>query len=836
MHDWVELSYLCLAQGNNGAAFQPWRDEIDGLQLSSRHRLHGARPRFTTTRLGCVTAMASSSLSAVNHVQYTTSGTVSWSDITAKSVTYSIELLSRIAGAGINPYTIVVGQVLADSFRLSREGQQNVQLALTKLKGVQAWGGMLWIGFGVKSVVYDLATTEQGIWLLAFCGALNEAYQDTFAAEVLQEMVATIEAPDRLKPSSSEWLAVIKATGALFATSKLPLIMEGLERLLPVPAGEHAWPRYLDRPVPQPEDLAKILMAMGRVSKKELLALHVVGGWNCIWILAIAVWLFSLKVRLVNTEGEILYTNHATGESQVECIFRGEEPMDDNGDLCLASTTYLLLPDDLLVEPDEKLPYMGRVPWHRCLEVIFGPSLVRALEVNADVTGIVVSCTIRWLQLGVINKNLHHSIARYLSLTEGYSQIEGLVIRNMKRWFPEAIFSEDEVGIASAMNLEEVKQLYLESCGRVSMSAMNLCLRNVLNCTLVPEPQAAAFLLDRLLRTCLLLSMIDAEDELLPTKTGLFYQLTRCWRDPDGAVDPSCLIAPDPSLHGMLLCTPYLHTSQQSILQVAAFVYAGSRCDYLTIHGDADLSAVCMFGLCFSYAVLEGLSTDENVLLRVRVRPGSFEREGKLHYELRDMRIGPEGNWPSLGSPSVSLVVRETATKLLIAYHLRDSTGSGAKIAPAALHEKISLWRRMFDITCGGDGCGMTLQSAATDANRPGAHYYKVQDGASDDDGDNIGASWPKVNNSEVWVYHADEGRACLAIQECVTNVRYANAMEGGEWVLPILSGQACTACCLRTAREMRLCDVALHQSSRRFVPDIRHQREAPMRTVIIVG
>lgn len=116
--------------------------------------------------------MASTSLSAPIRAQYATSGVVSWSDITAKFISFTFDLLSRIAGAGLNPYTIVVAQVLADGFRLSRQGRQNVQLALGKLTGVQAWSDKLRVGFGVKSLVYNLARTEQGTCVLASCGAL----------------------------------------------------------------------------------------------------------------------------------------------------------------------------------------------------------------------------------------------------------------------------------------------------------------------------------------------------------------------------------------------------------------------------------------------------------------------------------------------------------------------------------------------------------------------------------------------------------------------------------------------------------------------------------------
>ena len=108
------------------------------------------------------------------HNGMTTTGTVSFSDLGTRSVQFSIDFLSRLAAAGVHPYTVITGQALAQEFALGGRGRNNVMEALNKTTRTASWGKLLWFGFGIKSIIYDLAQTDEGCWVLALCGALSE--------------------------------------------------------------------------------------------------------------------------------------------------------------------------------------------------------------------------------------------------------------------------------------------------------------------------------------------------------------------------------------------------------------------------------------------------------------------------------------------------------------------------------------------------------------------------------------------------------------------------------------------------------------------------------------
>jgi hypothetical protein len=158
-------------------------------------------------------------------------GAVNWDNLTQKTVSFSVGVLSRLAAAGVDPYSLVVGQAIAQKFPLSRTGRQNVQAALTALPSHGGYGNFLWFGFGIQSFARTLGATNQGCSLLALCATLAECYHEDFSANVMHNIVLQYNPPKQLTPSLSQWLMIIRACEGFFSTTKFPLLAEGLMRL-----------------------------------------------------------------------------------------------------------------------------------------------------------------------------------------------------------------------------------------------------------------------------------------------------------------------------------------------------------------------------------------------------------------------------------------------------------------------------------------------------------------------------------------------------------------------------------------------------------------------------
>lgn len=112
-----------------------------------------------------------------------------WVGLSSRSVHFTMDVLSRFMAAGVQPFTIVVGQEVARHLRLAESGQRNVQDALDHLASYQSIGSVLWFGFGLRGLARTLGATAEGRSLLALCAALGESFHEDYAASVPHHLV-----------------------------------------------------------------------------------------------------------------------------------------------------------------------------------------------------------------------------------------------------------------------------------------------------------------------------------------------------------------------------------------------------------------------------------------------------------------------------------------------------------------------------------------------------------------------------------------------------------------------------------------------------------------------
>jgi hypothetical protein len=129
------------------------------------------------------------------------SGSWSWTTLITTGITGAIRVLGRYSAAGVDPYTVIIGQLVCGNFKLTDRSAARLEMAIVSLRTMNTIGDMLHFGFGVDSVVRNLAATEEGGILVALCAAATEVFHPNHAANILWEMVRTFKTPEKETPS-----------------------------------------------------------------------------------------------------------------------------------------------------------------------------------------------------------------------------------------------------------------------------------------------------------------------------------------------------------------------------------------------------------------------------------------------------------------------------------------------------------------------------------------------------------------------------------------------------------------------------------------------------------
>ena len=163
--------------------------------------------------------------------------------------------------SGVDPYTAQVANFVASRFRIGSQGALRVKNALSQLPCLCGYGDVLWFGVGIQSLVRLMSKTDQGCIWVALSAALAECYHEEIAAEILHEMVLTLQPPQNLIPSVMEFLALVKACQSSLKLSNFGIRAETLMSLCK--RGGRNSPNTRGRSAPP--ELAAAIMALGKV-------------------------------------------------------------------------------------------------------------------------------------------------------------------------------------------------------------------------------------------------------------------------------------------------------------------------------------------------------------------------------------------------------------------------------------------------------------------------------------------------------------------------------------------------------------------------------------------
>ena len=232
-------------------------------------------------------------------------GSVDWVELSGRSVQFSVAVLARLSRAGIDPFTLQAGRAICTNFILHPTGQGRISDAILVLKKFGSYGDVIWFGFGVKHVVTDLAETEEGLTLVALCAALSTTYDSLYGARVLRELCCLCKAPQLFSPAIRQWKILVELCSGILTTGHFVLVLDGFRRL--VSGGRNKSRLEANRSPTSYSALAEAILTIAQVTNKRLASAAFTGGLDCVWLAAVAEWVFSLDVVIYSPAGVLLY-------------------------------------------------------------------------------------------------------------------------------------------------------------------------------------------------------------------------------------------------------------------------------------------------------------------------------------------------------------------------------------------------------------------------------------------------------------------------------------------------------------------------------------------------
>lgn len=313
-------------------------------------------------------------------------GSIDWVALSKTTVNFSVELLARYTRAGVEPLTIAIGQALFMKSRLPTDAQRRLDLSVSKLKAYSSAANALWFGIGFKHLIRSLMETEQGAALVAVSSGLVVSYSCEFSAAVLKALCDKSLLPEKLTPALSQWGSLVKLCTPAVIASQFPILVEGFSRLLMSDAEKRA-PREVV--ATSPSELGAAILELVQLSTGQIANLTLTGNSDCGWLAALAEWLFSLQVEIVDESGNTLYQSKGRSHNQDFTsyhltIVRLEDGQSSIRQSMLHSRTHLVPPGNLGFNLRTETPYhhfyQGRSEWSNILTDTFGSSFHQLLK------------------------------------------------------------------------------------------------------------------------------------------------------------------------------------------------------------------------------------------------------------------------------------------------------------------------------------------------------------------------------------------------------------------------------------------------------------------------
>ncbi|KAF2688944.1 hypothetical protein K458DRAFT_359972 [Lentithecium fluviatile CBS 122367] len=573
-------------------------------------------------------------------VDFAQNGTLDWVRLGGGMMAF----LGRVVNYGVDPFTVVLGAQMAQQLPLGPRGQENARNAVNRLRSVASFNKLLWFGFGITSLPQLLASQVEGLAFLAVTAALSEVYHEDVVTKILHEILLQYNPPREATPSLQSWAKIVNACAGTFSTSSFGKRAETLMALHPAETSlfaaedsSHFNEKWRSRSAPK--DIAKALISLGKVSRREIDSITITGGGDAGCLAAIAEYLFDMSIVIDDENRNRLYFNSIPGPAiQAHFIYKSRNSVSSSGaqhqDL-EASKKVVHLKDiaDILFANDQtaEAQLSGRLPWSCCLSVAFG-STFQILKATNFRFGNILGCAARIFQAvaraeSEIDLETRRNWIYYTDSGSGLGYVQ-----NLMYWFPELKAFETSMQEATGLSYRNARNDYQSdtaslarqcSCVHCSPSASEQA----------PEQYCVVALVETILKAALILSNVTIEHGLEPKRFGFdrLYQRQLATRPKDDTTRERMeqklgpivwVIEPEKEDERFYTVDHRIRLMMDGAMGLFS---------YLTELDSSSCTAWSRGGICAYRTILEGLSMHDDSgcsLARIRILPGRIQYQG----------------------------------------------------------------------------------------------------------------------------------------------------------------------------------------------------------------
>ena len=577
-------------------------------------------------------------------------GTIDWTRMGSSIVRFSVDFLIRISNGGVEGITIHAAQAVLSKLKLSVEGEQRVHDAIGKLSAYSSINTALWFGFGIKHIIRQLAETEEGLNCIAICAALQEMYSTTDTAKILRELVHLSGAPARVMPSLRQWISFAEVCSGALASTDFGTHLHTISRsfLLQDSSTLH---RRSDI-----QHIANAINALIAVSNGTLENIRLLGGADCGWISAFAVWMLSLPVLIQDAAGNELYRfpEQSLLDPKLTVIFGDHS----SASVKLVKKSFVVPSGDALIHEFDVEKHVvqggdilscGRVPWQSVLKDTFGNAA--RLLIDGPMTtscGTVLGCAARIFTVVLSDDPdfpndhfVYRAVWKYIASS---SHGRGFV-NTVQQCLPEMTASSKLMNaMEQAIGLTYINAVAAYEQHMMRIAEICTCKRckpnsgwssddsetEGITSTQTSRTFCMVTLVECMIELVQILSQINPSHNILPARSGVeniyWHSWIRHWDQRKGDMKSyvyDCL----------------LDQEDRSTLFAAKALFEGRENERERV----EASALATGGICFYYDILIGLSADQNQCRLIHLVPGRIEWQDHLFNRIYDTPHTPHG-------------------------------------------------------------------------------------------------------------------------------------------------------------------------------------------------
>lgn len=737
---------------------------------------------------------SSPALSASFGTSFSQTGSISWVELVKCLVSGSLGIYQRLSGSDVGVDTALVGCMLGGCFKFGPAGRRNFLKTLEQLPAIGTYGNVIWFGFGVRHLIRDLTTKEEGGILVALCSALS-CYDEEIAAEILYEMVDVFNIQERPAPSVLQWKSLLKVCSGVLSTSEFPVKAETLMQ-------KHSYRSYLNsnattidhrssriRGHADPESIAKALLAISDISTGKLESITIAGAADGGWLAAVAECMFDLKVVIIATDGRECYRNCGIHETVQLIVKYVEQDRDNDGSAleCSGQLFRVQRTMGMFRRRDGSLGMTllsGRVEWTSALKTTFGGDFEELLSMKIAAGKAIGNAARVFEAVASSEKGVWLDTARDCASYSDASRGRGLV-SSAQFFFPELVPMQIGMDQGVRMSFEDAKAAY---------EANRAALCRGCGCKICQEGEESMQSQEHFCRVILLetiivvirsISSMTIAEQLRPTRSGLeaFYN-----RQLKVNFCESHEQERESSRYGKisnLLEVGYTRMDEewQDVEAVAvrrmidaARLFSGREIPNSSWH----TSAICVNGICIFLDIFEKLSDDSEDIARCHVIPGSIEMQEKTFDWIEDLSNNQVLSMPtrkrrgidtsSASTVSVqdlpddftgsTLIVCEKMKSIQAAIVLERNSASPILVGPAELGA--SLIYSFGLVYCNGKSCSRMATLTADSNERLTDIIMNEPVNIRRYQGSKIGRCIATISTSNPQYTTILQGRACL--------------------------------------------------------------------------